>query len=46
MTKDEEKAAVLSAIFASVFKTRHVVLWVPSLMNWKTETGIRMKAAY
>jgi len=49
VTKDEEKAEVLIAFFASVivrpvFNTvTPVVLQIPSPLSWKTGTGSRMK---
>ena len=43
VTKAEEKAEVLNAFFASVFKVRPVVLGVSSPLSWKTGMKNRMK---
>jgi len=43
VTKDQENAEVLNAIFASVLIVRPVVLQVLSPLSWKTGTRSRMK---
>lgn len=43
VTQDEEKAEALNASLPQYLIVRLVVLWVPSLLSWKTRMVSRMK---